>query len=257
MGVGVMKRVLLASVTAIVFGSGSALAADLPAKAPTYKAAPYAYTSWTGFYVGGHGGYGWGDTDWNFVSSSGPVTDRASQSFSHDIKGGFGGGQVGYDWQSGKFVFGVEASWSASDINGTFLSTFGAADDVYNTKISDYFTVTGRLGVAWDRALVYAKGGYANANIKVSTTDVVPGNVGSASSSERHGGWAAGGGLEWKFAQNFSLGVEYLYLQFNDERHLQAFNGGGGATTDDIEARVHTVKGKLNWRFGGPVSARY
>jgi outer membrane immunogenic protein len=253
-----MRRIVLLGTTglATVAFVSAALAADLPRKAPV--APVVAAYNWTGFYIGGHGGYGWGDTDWNFVSSSGPVTDRASQSFSHDIKGGFGGGQVGYDWQTGQFVFGVEASWSASDINGTLLSTFGgAADDVFKTKISDFFTLTGRVGVAWDSALIYAKGGYANANIKVSTTDIVGANQGSASSSERHSGWAAGGGLEWRFAQNFSLGVEYLYLQFNDDRHLQTFSGGGGATTDDIEARAHTVKGKLNWRFGGPVSARY
>jgi len=168
--------ILGAALAALMFTS-PASAADAPIKGPYYKAAP-AF-SWTGFYIGGHVGYGWGDAD---VTGAG-VT--------FDIDGVFGGAQLGYNWQmSPNWVFGIETDLSASDIGAAGFTV-------------DWFGTTRlRLGYAWDRMLLYVTGGIA---------------YGSTDANSGHIGWAGGAGLEWAFAPRWSAKIEYLYVYLGDE----------------------------------------
>ncbi|MBT3070957.1 outer membrane beta-barrel protein [Rhodomicrobium sp. Az07] len=204
----------LASVVAIA----SANSADLyRGQAGGYKDGPMIapVSSWTGFYAGINGGYGWDDVD-------------AGTNFDGDFNGGFGGGQIGYNWQGASpFVIGIEADLQGSGIgvDGVF-----ARNDEFNLN---YFgTVRGRLGYAMGNTLVYATGGFAYGELEYKD--------GAYSKSESQTGWVLGGGLEHKFTQNISGKVEYQYLAFDDEKF-------GNYETD---IGLNTIRVGLNYHFG-------
>lgn len=175
-----MKKILLSGVALVaLFAAAPASAADVPVRGPIYKAAPVAPVfNWTGFYFGGHVGYGWSD------SASGISPD-----------GFIGGLQAGYNWQlSPNFVLGIE-----TDITGTDMT------DAAGPSHIDYLgTLRARLGYAWDRTMLYGTGGLAWNRTSVGgfhDTDT---------------GYALGAGIEWAFAPNWSAKVEYMYYNFDN-----------------------------------------
>ena len=230
-----MKKLLTAII--LVTSAGTASAADLPRAAP-YQKAPIvspAY-NWTGFYVGAMGGYGWS----NQVTVNGVALTDA------DIKGGFGGGTAGFNYQApgSMFVFGVEtdAAWSNIERSETILGITA------QERINSFGSVTGRVGVAIDAVLLYGKGGYAWANNEISASVLGL----TVSESHFHSGWTAGGGVEWAFSGLWSAKAEYMFARYSEERYLAALGGV------DLGADVHTVKAGINYRFGGgnPVVAK-
>ena len=211
-----MKKILLASVALFGF-AGAASAADLPARAapPAPIVAAVPLFTWTGFYVGVNAGYGWSNDDFDAV-------DLADE----DDDGGFvGGAQVGYNYQIGSFVVGLEGDIQYADFGGDDRFDFdgdGILDDDFNN--SDWFgTVRARAGVAFDRALIYATGGFAFAD--------------DAS------GWTVGGGLEYAFTNNLSAKIEGLYVNLDQDNDFLGFD-----IDDDAEFGV--VRAGLNYRFG-------
>lgn len=200
-----------------------ASAADLPAR--TYTKAPIvspAY-NWTGFYIGAMGGYGWSDSQ------------------GMDLKGGFAGGTLGYNWQGAgsPWVFGIEAEGAWSDIGQTAgivgLLTVG-------TKIEGFGSVSGRIGYAFDNVLVYGKGGvgFASNEVNVAVLGV------NFNDSKTHVGYSVGAGVEVGFARNWSVKAEYLYAGYGSEDYF--VSTAGFLRSGDIE--VQTVKVGLNYRFG-------
>lgn len=270
-------RNIALTVSILAFSSVAASAADLPmrTKAPPLVVSP-AY-SWSGFYVGGNIGYGWGnaDTFFNPLPSAATFFNLLPQTLSPDPKGVFGGVQAGYNWQAGKFVIGVEADIQAADIHGSVLvnpiiqnngTPFPGAGFLAASQKIDWFgTVRGRAGFTpVDRLLLYATGGLAYGGVSsFATTDFRP--VGTtqypASSNNTKFGWTVGAGAEWAFAQNWSAKVEYLYIDLGSE----------SATVNAIpllppfqvayhwRTTEHTVRAGLNYKFGwgGPVVAKY
>jgi outer membrane immunogenic protein len=229
-----MKKLLLAGAALVVLTS-AASAADLAArpytKAPAYVAPVY---NWTGFYAGVMGGYGWS----NQVDIAGATASTG------DLNGGFGGGQIGYNWQfGGPWVFGIEAEAAGSGIkyNETVVG-LGSFED----KIRSFGSVTGRLGWASGPTLLYAKGGWAWADNRVAITS---GGT-TISDSQFHSGWTIGAGVEYMFAPAWSAKAEYMYADYGDKTYF------GLA---DVGASVHSVKAGINYHFnwGGPVVARY
>jgi outer membrane immunogenic protein len=224
---------------ALLASTAIASAADLPAR--TYTKAPVVSPvyNWSGFYAGVMGGYGWSDEVTVGIAGIGAVTASTS-----DVNGGFGGGTFGYNWQTpgSAFVFGLEADVAGASI-GYNETVVGIGS--FESKIQALGSVTGRVGFAADNALIYAKGGWAWASNKVSATLV---GVGSASDTQFHSGWTIGGGVEWGFTPNWSAKVEYMYADLGTETY------GAGL---DLGAKLHTIKGGINYRFGGPVLARY
>lgn len=246
-----MRRYTLAVMAAAGLALGSvqiASAADMGR--PVYKAAPapvMAGYNWTGFYVGIHGGYAWGELGSNLLGAG-----------NTDVDGWFGGGQIGWNWQGAgsPWVFGVEVDSAFANIEND--ATIGAGAVVANAfSEMDYFgTARLRLGYAFDRAMIYATGGVAWGNNEIGVNIATPLFVAGASSSNMHVGYAVGGGIEWAIADNWSAKVEYLYLDFGSEQYF----GGAGAGGFDADLSAHTVKVGLNYRFGygkGPVVARY
>jgi len=201
-----------------------ALAADLPAYAPEPVPVSSAY-DWSGFYAGVHVGYGWGDTE-----LSGSPTDL-------EVDGFFGGGQIGYNIQSGNFVFGLEADIAASGADGDLDVVPGSA--VLSTDVNWQATVRGRVGYAFDNVLPYVTGGFAALDAE-SDLDVAGTTY---EFSETYTGWTVGAGVELGFGDNLSAKIEYLYADFGEESFTSPFG------TVDTDVSSHTVKAGLNYRF--------
>ena len=242
-----MKKTLLAtSALAGVLVAGAAHAADL---APVYKAPPPVVApvvNWTGFYIGAHVGGGWGTSEWS-APSLGSELPIGVGGPNYNVNGFLGGGQVGFNWQTGWVVFGVEADASAADIKGSgaclvFLTC--------STKIDALGTITGRIGGTVDHALLYVKGGGAWAHEKNSISEDVFSTI---SSSKTRWGWTVGGGVEYAFTPNWSGKLEYNFIDLGKER----LNFVGDSL--DVRQTIHTVKVGLNYRFnwGAPIAARY
>lgn len=242
-----MKKLLLASVAlAGLTAATSASAADLAAR-PYTKAPPAPVAvgyNWSGFYAGVMGGYGWSDR----VRVDGFTTQ------SNDINGGFGGGTIGYNWQTpgSIWVWGLEVDAAGSDIKYRETGLIALVPYTFEDKIRSFGSVTGRVGVTAGAALFYAKGGYAWADNRISL------NVGALGFSESkvHSGWTVGAGVEYMFAPSWSLKGEYMYADYGNENYLRAF---APATGVNLGVTTHTVKGGINYHFnwGGPVLAKY
>lgn len=259
-GYHMSRRLIVTNILAAVLSVGAAQAADLPARMPVKApvvAAPVF--SWTGFYVGAHAGYGWGKNEWSgFVDPINGPLDPLDGPYdpSSDIKGGLAGGQIGFNWQVNQFVFGVEADAAWANIKGegsVYSALYGnncfASGDPCSTKIDALGSVTGRVGVAFDRALFYAKGGAAWANVKYTSGAV---GLYSAETDGTRWGWTVGAGVEYAFAPGWSAKVEYDYVDLGSEDVTFVYTPAqffGAAANSDIT--LHTVKAGINYRFWG------
>jgi outer membrane immunogenic protein len=220
-----MKRVILAGVSALAVMTmmGAASAADLPArhaqmpvKAPAYVA-PY---SWTGFYVGINGGGAWGKSNWSSLG-----TDV-------NTSGGLVGGTVGYNWQTGPAVFGLEGDIDWSGIKGS--SACGALS--CETRNDYLATVRGRIGYSFDRIMPYLTGGLAVGNVKASTA--------LGSNDESRAGWTLGGGIEANIIGPWSAKIEYLYADLGKTNCPACVVGG-----TDVDFRTNIVRAGVNYHF--------
>jgi outer membrane immunogenic protein len=226
--------------TALIGLGGYASAADM---APTYKAPPAAPVvapfSWTGFYIGAHIGGGWSDTDW-------PGAVIGSPGVSYDMDGFLGGAQVGFNYQVGSWVFGIEGDVSWTDIDGSGTDIFGID---YSSNIDWLGSITGRLGVAWDRWLLYVKGGVAFGEGSGSVFDPLTA-VGFTTDDETQVGWTLGAGVEWAFWDAWSAKLEYQYYAFDDIdlTFVDPITATAIGVNTDVD--VHTVKFGINYRFG-------
>lgn len=241
-----MKTVWMAAALSAALG-GSALAADISArtytKAPTAIVAP-AY-DWSGLYVGVHGGGGWGKSDWLFMT--------AQTATSHNIDGGLGGFQAGYNFQSGAFVFGIEGEYSFADIKGSSL----CPDPTYtcSTKAKGIGDVAGRVGYAADRALFYVKGGGAWVEDRYDAVRPTPANT--ATGTETRAGWLAGIGVEYAFAQNWTVKGEVDYVGLGSNRVSRTATNGLASQDIEVNQSLYMTKVGVNYKFGGPVLAKY
>lgn len=252
------KSLLLATASLVAFGAAAApaFAADLAArpytKAPPMVAAVY---DWSGFYIGINGGGGSAHKCWDLVAlPAGPVVPNLAEGC-HDATGGTIGGQVGYRWQMANWVFGVEGQGNWADFSGTNTNlVFPALTD--RSKIDSFGLITGQVGYAFSNVLLYVKGGVAAVNDKYNTYTTATGVTVDSASETRWGG-AVGAGLEFGFAQNWSVGVEYDHM-FLGDRNLNATTPAGAfSATDRIRQDVDLGLVRVNYKFGGPVVARY
>jgi len=236
-------RKLIGTAAFVAISSVSALAADLPVQ--TYKSAPAVAQvyNWTGFYVGVNGGYGWGTQDPLVLFSN--RFDRAS----FNVNGGMFGGTIGAQIQQGYVVLGLEGDLDWANIKGTGISTpsiggLGLISPItlnIATNTSAVGTVRARVGVAMNNWLFYATGGGAFIKSSANGTSIAGvacGTLGifpNCAASAWRPGLAAGLGAEWGFAQNWSLKLEYLYIEAL----------GSGVSTNHID----TIRGGINYRF--------
>jgi len=217
----------------------SVQAADLPVRQVPAPVAPIAYAppiyNWSGFYVGGNIGGGFANSSW-----SDPFTG-ANDTFSKD--GFLGGGQIGANAQFNWLVVGIEGDFDWTGLKGSGTDSMGNS---INTETQWTSTVTGRIGAAFDRLLVYGKGGVAFADDKSSLTDIAGG---TASTSQTRTGWTAGAGLEYALSENWTAKLEYDYLGFGSET-LNLPTPTFPAYTSSASLNVQEVKVGINYKFG-------
>jgi outer membrane immunogenic protein len=249
-----MKKFLLgaAGFVALVL-TAPASAADLAAR-PYTKAPPMiaAIYDWSGFYIGANGGWGSSRNCWDFLPVAGAVAPEGC----HDATGGVAGGQIGYRWQSGGWVFGLEAQGNWADLRGSNVSQ-AFAGSINRSKIDAFGLFTGQVGYAWNNALLYVKGGAAvtdsRYDIRNAATNVLIANTGDQT---RWGG-TIGAGVEYGFAPNWSAGVEYDHIFSQDKNVTFTAPGGVLVQTDRVRQDVDLVTARVNYRWGGPVVPKY
>jgi outer membrane immunogenic protein len=242
-----MKKQIFLGVLAIAASAfTSAMAADVPVP---YKAAPLAapaYT-WTGCYVGANASGGRAHDDWQpfvGVNALGPVRNS-----------GWGGGvQGGCDYQVSSIVFGVEGQFDWADMHGTSLVPANGGGFILSSKLDRFATATGRIGYAFDRVLVYAKGGaaWAHFNQQFTETDFAA-NTTTLTGGQGVTGFVVGGGFEFALLRNVSFKAEYNYFDFGTNGFpLTCITCGAtpASLSFDIHQRMQTFMVGLNWRFG-------
>jgi opacity protein-like surface antigen len=250
-----MKRISLAA-TALSLFAGSAVAADL--EVPSFKAPvmPPAF-SWTGCYVGGNAGGGLGQTGFNdIVGLVSPVTGFTTAST--NTSGYMLGGQIGCDYQfAANWVVGVEGAASGGNITGNVnVAQPGSipGDNANAAAKTDLLTsATARVGVTFDRWLVYGKGGAGWASNNYSIGGAFLGTPFSVTGLEDRIGWTAGGGVEWAFWENWSIKLEYNYYGFGTRSvtFIDPVNIPGGAPLN-VNQNIQVVKLGVNFRIPAP-----
>ncbi len=227
---------LLAGIAAFTLVTTSAQAADLPSRyspAPVYEAMP-TFT-WTGFYVGANLGYGWN-------TGTSRYYDPAFGYIGSSKTGGFvGGAQAGYNYQFGRFVLGAE-----TDLQYAAVGNKGASyGNTYFPGNSDGFfgTIRARMGVAFDRALVFGTGGFAYGDVGGNSGyDPV---LGYHRDNSTNGGWTLGGGVEYGVTNNISAKVEGLYVNLDTSGNY----AGGARYTDRRDTEFGVLRAGLNYKF--------
>ena len=251
----------------MLLGAASVHAADLPVYEPAPPvAAPYF--DWTGGYVGVFGGYGWGDARASsaYNSDSEDFYNIDDQSYSLDPDGFFAGLTAGYNMDFGGFVLGVEGELGYLGLDGSAIDPNNAPDQDTRTRFeADFYgALYARAGAAFDRVLIYGKGGVAFLNADARTVDDCIGiDIGCGTETltmtgdDTMVGWMVGAGIEWALTESLSVKGEYAYFDFGDIR-TSGEASETGFYTQKIDLDVHTVKVGLNYRFGGgAVSAAY
>lgn len=235
----------LAAIAGAALCVSSAVAADLPPSSAPAPVAPVAYApaaiySWTGFYLGGELGGAFARSSWDDPFSGGHNRFNSA--------GFLGGGQVGANYQINRLVLGVEGDFDWTGGMGLKGSGTDSIGDGIGTGVNWTSTVTGRIGMAFNRLLVYGKGGVAFADDQSTFTDLF-GN--GATSSFTRTGWTAGLGLEYALNQNWSARIEYDYLGFGPEG-LNFTTATPIGYSTNASLGIQEIKAGLNFRFGGP-----
>jgi outer membrane immunogenic protein len=247
-----VKRTVLGLVSVLALAVSApvdaANAADMAVKAPPPPMAPApAYFNWTGFYIGANVGGGWANSSVSgstLFDETGGTPISSTFAGSYGAGGVLGGGQIGANYEfPSHWVIGLEADIDGSNLSGsggncsTTALGVGVGCTGLSTKFNDFGTVRGRLGYAGDNLLLYGTGGWAwgqsttNSNFTCVGVGTCPGpgvpftGGGSSVSTTATNGWAAGAGLEYAFARNWTIRAEYLHIQFNGTGETLATSG--------------------------------
>jgi outer membrane immunogenic protein len=248
MGIIMLRKLIIGAVSVAAMAT-SAFAADIyrGEEGGSLKDSYVPGFSWTGLYLGANVGYAWGDVD---ISSRDGGFDETPGGIDYDADGVLAGGQIGYNWQRGSFVIGVEGEIGYLGAEGD-KTVLASPDNFGETEFGAYGVLAARLGVAVDRSLFYVKGGWALANVETEAGDIVNGTNNRDASDrtkldETLSGYAIGGGVEYALSQNWTVKAEYLYLGFGEEN-----SGNNDGDKFDHDLDLHTAKVGVNYKFGG------
>jgi outer membrane immunogenic protein len=250
-----MKKFLLGTVGLVALGlAAPASAADLAAR-PYTKAPPpmiAAMYDWSGFYIGLNGGWGSSRKCWDAV----PASIFIGPEGCHDATGGVAGGQIGYRWQASSWVFGLEAQGDWANLRGSNISALSPAF-TNRSRIDAFGLFTGQVGYAWNNVLLYVKGGAAVTADRFDVTTTVGNVLAATSTGDNRWGGTVGAGLEYSFAPNWSAAVEYDHLFMGTQTRTFTTPAAVFFGTDRIRQDVDLVTVRVNYRWGGPVIAKY
>jgi len=240
-----MIRRFFLSATALASIAGSALAADLPYRAPPPYAPPIPIFTWTGIYIGGQIGYAWGKDSYTVYSPVAVFSDHFAPN------GVIGGAHVGYNLQFNQFVMGLEG-----DVDGAgYRKSFNTGLVTYGARSSVQGSIRARVGLALDRALLYVTGGAAFAGFNTTYASF----TGTDSFSKTLAGWTVGGGIEYAVTNNWSIRAEYRYADFGHAQdYIARSNVGSFVRHHETE---NAVRAGFSYKFdpfsAAPVAARY
>jgi outer membrane immunogenic protein len=226
-----------------------ASAADMPTKAPLPSPPPPAW-SWQGIYLGLNGGGTNGTTDWQYFSAT---TGDPMGTANHSFKGGLYGGTVGYNWQWTPYIVtGFEGDVDAGPLDGSAVCPIAGFS--CQTHITNIGTLRGRVGLSFDRLLIYGTGGLAFADVTIRTVSSIGGQAPSGNaingSSDERAGWAAGVGIEYAVWSSISLKAEWIHYDLSVTSY-----GVDNPATQSVRAREFgdMYKAGINWHFpSGP-----
>jgi outer membrane immunogenic protein len=269
---GVMKKRLIGCLAFVALAAaGAAMAADMPVKAPVYQAPVVPVWSWTGSYIGINAGYSVGrdpTTPGETYDLFGFARPINTSSFDLAPAGALIGGQLGYNWQTRNWVFGLEGDiqWSGQKDTycGVRCTNLGINQSVFITTIEQrlnwFGTVRGRLGYAAGPALFYVTGGAASGGITTNVTETIFADPTAAVSfSHTKVGYAVGGGVEAALNGNWTAKVEYLYMSLGSTTDSFPYTGPNTGTANNVitsDLRDHIFRAGVNYRFGqGSVTA--
>jgi outer membrane immunogenic protein len=231
-----MKKFLTTVVGLVALGAaGPAMAADMAVKAPPPAPMMAPIYNWTGFYIGGNGGWGKSHSCVDFLDGAGVAFAQGCR----DRSGGVVGGQIGYRWQANQWVLGLEAQGDWADLSNTRVSVLNPALST-RTKTSGIGLFTGQIGYAWNNTLLYMKGGAALTSDRYRGYLTANGAQISDTVSDTRWGGVIGLGLEYGFAPNWSAAVEYDHM-FMQDRFITFTNNGtlAPASTAYASDRIH------------------
>lgn len=247
-----MKSVL-GCVAFVALMSSTAFAADIPAfEAPVVAPVPVVFT-WTGPYVGLFAGWAWADAELSDKDGYNPTG-----TFEYDTDGFYGGALAGYNYQWNWLVVGIEGELAWMDLDGdeqdpVFDGAVGRdGDSIASIEAGLYGAITARAGVAFDRVLVYGKGGFAFADVDASFTDDNAAGttlVSGTSQEDWVGGYTIGGGAEVAVTQNITMRGEYMFTDLGDLDHTATDNLGSTFKFEHDLDDIHTVKVGLSYKF--------
>lgn len=241
---------LFLSTAFLALTAAGASAADLytapPAEAVVYDAAP-AF-SWTGFYLGAHGGYGWSDSSADYgddaINDTCGPTAAIGCALGLDPEGAFVGGQIGFNWQWGQLVLGVEGDYSFASLgdDGEGPTFFGLSETHVDLDVDELATVQARLGWAWGQWLPFATIGWGWAHAERSAVGefLPPGGV---SDDQWHNGLTLGAGLEYAITNHWTVKGEYRWFNGSEETYGDTFGG------TEVDLDIHTVRFGVNYKF--------
>jgi outer membrane immunogenic protein len=228
--------------------------------APQTTAIPF---TWTGFYAGANGGLGFGSHCWNFYELAPGLQDQGCD----NVTGGLGGGQLGFNWQTGRTVLGLEVSGDWGKVSGSHVPSV-SSQGTESTSISQIVMLTGRAGYAFDQFLIYGKGGVAfvrqhlerTCNGVTSTGTCTPVGTLSSYGDQVRQSFVIGGGLEYAFARNFSVAIDYSYLPMGAQDagytgvgpYTCGAAGAGKKCGMEGNEKLSVVTVRLNWLLGVP-----
>jgi outer membrane immunogenic protein len=243
-----MKKLLFASIAWAAQIAAPALAADLEVKAPIYSAAPPAvYSWWTGCYVGGNMGAAWSRV--HYTHDNAVVVEE----FSFNPITFIGGVQAGCNYQWNNWVFGVEGSWSGTGLKQSQPSIL-LPNRTRSIDINQVATATGRVGYAWDRTMLYVKGGWAGMRVNARASNLATGVF--SDFTDWSNGWTVGAGVEHVPWKNIVVGMELDYFNgsFN---HTGVDSAGGFSRNFNARADIYTLTARVSYLFGPPVVTNY
>ncbi|HTV38856.1 MAG TPA: outer membrane beta-barrel protein [Xanthobacteraceae bacterium] len=240
---------------------GTAKAAEMPVKAPPAPA-PQPYT-WTGPYVGGNfGGAFTNNVTWCTDGVWANCETAPVDVFNHSLSGVVGGGQVGFRWEfPSSWVIGIEGMFDGLDMSSNELSCVSVAPSCIPGHVNansnrtvtfeDLFSVTGQIGYAWDRLLLYGKGGIAWTQVELGAVNLPTRN--NFSVDDTLTGATGGIGLEWLATRNVSIGIEYDVYGFWDNNMNNSTATGicefCNFNNNNNNLFIQTVTARLNWRW--------
>ena len=247
-----MRQFAMVGAALLTVVAGGAVAADLPAKIYT-KAPPLpSVYDWSGFYIGLNAGGASSHKCWSIFSNNGlPVAPTAEGC--HNATGALAGGQFGYRWQFTNWVLGLEAQADWAGLKGSNANQAALTPATNETRVDAIGAFTGQIGYAWNNVLWYVKGGAAVTNDRYSTFFTATNAVYNEARDVRWGG-VVGTGLEFGFAPNWSVALEYDHLFMGTKDVAFPVSALAVTRSDHIRQDVDMGTVRVNYRFGGPVA---